>query len=139
MKKASIVLVFLSIFLHSCNTKAQNTMKQSEFAETFITDFKAYEMDIQAAGIASIPVARLSEGKTLYIEYVYASGGENRNGKMTLMLNPKSKRFEGGWKTLADNGNSYEGDMYFVFTADGQASGFYTFGGADYKITIFKK
>ncbi|MDB4292294.1 hypothetical protein N9954_02735 [Maribacter sp.] len=139
MKKATYILIILMTFLHSCNTKAQNTMKQSEFAETFISDFKGYEMDIQAAAIASIPVATLSEEKTLYIEYAYNAGGENRNGKMTLVLNTKSNRFEGNWKTIADNGNSYEGDMYFIFKEDGQANGFYKFSGADYKITIFKK
>lgn len=139
MKQAPILLMLLMTLLHSCNSKAQNKMEQIDAVKTFISDFNNYGMDIQAAGIATIPVATLSEKSTLYIEYAYNSEGESRNGKMTLLLNPKTKIFEGGWKTVADNGNVYQGDLYFEFEDDGQANGFYQFSGTDYKITIFKK
>lgn len=139
MKKAPLIVILLITFLHSCNSKAQNKMEQKEFVKTFISDYNIYEMDIQSAGIANIPVATLSENGTLYIEYTYNSEGEKRNGKMTLLLNSKTNRFEGGWKTVADNGNVYQGNLYFAFEKDGQANGFYQFGGTDYKITIFER
>lgn len=139
MKKVQILLILLIVILSSCNIKAQNKMEQNEFVKTFISDFENHKMDIQSAGIANIPKATLSEQDELYIEYSYRSEGENRNGKMTLLLNSETKRFEGSWKTIADNGNVYQGDLYFVFENDGQAKGFYQFGGIDYKIAIFKK
>jgi hypothetical protein len=139
MKKTTLLLIFLITFLHSCNADAQNMMKQKEFVKAFISDYNTYGMDIQSAGIATIPVASASENGTLYIEYAYTSEGEKRNGKMTLLLNSKTKRFEGGWKTIADNGNEYQGNLCFIFERDGQANGFYQFGATDYKIKIFKR
>ena len=96
-------------------------------------------MDIQSAGVSTIPIATLSDEDELYVEYSYQSEGEDRNGKMTLRPNPKVIRFEGEWKTIANNGNVYEGTLYFQFDESGQANGFYEFNGANYKITIFKK
>lgn len=139
MKKAPLLLMLLMTLLHSCNANAQNKMEQTDFVKTFISDYGNHKMDIQAAGIATIAGATLSEKGRLYIEYAYNSEGETRNGKMTLMLNSNTKRFEGGWKTVADNGNVYQGTLYFRFEKNGQANGFYQFGGTDYKITIFKK
>jgi hypothetical protein len=92
-------------------------------------------MDIEAAGLASIPKASLSPTNELYIEYRYTSGDENRNGKMTLVPT-KDDRFEGHWKTDADNGNSYSGPLHFVFKENGEAEGVYKYAGSDYKITI---
>ncbi len=139
MKKQHIAPILILTLLLSYTTRAQDTMKHIGFATTFISDFKSYRMDIQAAGIATIPVATISEKSTLYIEYAYTAGGENRNGKMTLALNPNTNRFEGDWKTVADNGNAYQGDLYFEFKDNGQADGFYHYGGINYKITIFKE
>jgi len=139
MKKASLIFIVLITLLQSCNTKAQNKMEQKEFVKTFISDYNKYGMDIQSAGMANIPIATFSVNGALYIEYAYNSEGEKRNGKMTLLLNPKTNRFEGGWKTVADNGNVYQGNLYFLFEKDGQATGFYQFGGTDYKITIFEQ
>lgn len=103
----------------------------------FTSIFGMYSMDIQAAGLASISKATVSEDGVLYIEYSYKSGIENRNGKMTLRYKSKN-HFEGNWKTEADNGNSYQGTLYFIFDKDGTADGYYKFGGSDYKITILK-
>lgn len=139
MKKAAFVLIMFIALLYSCNSKAQNKMEQKDFVKTFISDYNAYEMDIQSAGMATIPVATLSKNGILYIEYAYNSEGEKRKGKMTLLLNSETKKFEGGWKTVADNGNVYEGNLHFVFEKDGQAYGFYQFGGTDFKIAIFKR
>ena len=103
----------------------------------FISGFSAYSMDIQAAGLATIPKATIADNGELYIEYAYHSGGENRTGKMTL-YDKGNHRFEGNWKTDADNGNAYQGTLYFVFDRDGNATGYYKFGGSDYAITILK-
>jgi len=138
MKKATLLLIMSITLLHNCNVKAQKKMKQNDFVKTFISDYNKYKMDIQAAGVASIPIATLSEKGTLFIKYTYESDGEKRNGEMTLLLNLTTKRYEGGWKTIADNGNTYQGDLYFEFEKDGQANGFYQFGGTNYKLTIFK-
>ena len=138
MKKAPLLIIMLITLLQSCNSKAQNKMEEKEFVKTFISNYNKYGMEIQSAGTATIPVATFENG-ALYIEYAYNSEGEKRNGKMTLLLNTKTKRFEGGWKTIADNGNVYQGNLYFVFEKDGQANGFYQFGGTDYKITIFER
>ncbi len=105
----------------------------------FTSNFANYSMDIQAAGLATIPHATISDKGILSIEYSYKSGSENRNGKMTLEENKSNNRFEGEWKTDADNGNSYQGTLYFVFNENGTANGYYQFGGSDYKITILKK
>lgn len=55
---------------------------------------------------------------------------------MTLTSKGKN-RFEGHWKTIADNGNVYQGDLYFVFKENGEADGHYKYMGSNYKITIF--
>ena len=104
----------------------------------FLSDFSAYSMDIHAAGMATIPIALITEEGELYMEYSYQSGQESRNGKMTLQ-DKGNNRFEGNWKTLADNGNSYQGSLYFIFDESGGAEGQYKFAGANYKIIIFKK
>lgn len=114
-------------------------MKQVNYAQKFIANFRSYKMDIQAAGMASIPAAELTKGNQLVIDYEYKAGSESRSGRMTLSLNVDSNQFEGNWKTLADNGNSYQGSMYFVFKENGEADGFYSFSGSDYKITIILK
>jgi len=139
-----ILKIIYALFLMiSLSTSGQsNHYKVSTMVENnltnisvFISNFSKYTMDIQAAGIATIPKATLSEKGELYIEYAYHSGGENRNGKMTL-YDKGNHRFEGNWKTDADNGNSYQGTLYFVFDKFGNADGYYKFGGSDYKITI---
>ncbi len=138
MKKVIFLIITSITLLNSNNLKAQHKMEQNDFVKTFVLDHKTYQMDIQSAGIATIPNATLSDKGALHIEYAYNSEGEKRNGEMTLLLNLKSKRYEGGWKTVADSGNIYQGDLYFKFEKDGQANGFYQFGGINYKITIFK-
>lgn len=50
-------------------------MIQKEFASIFIKDFENYKMDIQAAGIATIPAATFDEN-LLTIEYAYFSEGD---------------------------------------------------------------
>ncbi len=62
---------------------------------------------------------------------------KKRKGSMTLTFVEKAKRFEGHWETKADNGNVYNGTLYFVFRETGEATGYYKFAGSDYKITIF--
>lgn len=134
------IFILLGTSLQSC---AQQTEIKKEIMATdnqnvkaFITSSQNYGMDIQAAGIASIPKATLSAKNELYIEYAYHSEGENRNGKMTL-VDKGNNRFEGNWKTVADNGNVYQGALYFVFKPNGEADGNYKYAGSDYKITIF--
>jgi len=134
------LLLALIASVHTCAQSTinneSNTMNQNQTnIAVFIADFANYSMDIQAAGMATIPAATTSEEGELYIEYAYRSGQENRNGKMTLS-DKGNNRFEGNWKTDADNGNSYQGSLYFVFDKLGNADGYYKFGGSDYKITI---
>ena len=121
------------------NHKKTPTMVKDDLSNVsvFTSNFAEYSMDIQAAGLATIPKVTISEDGVLYIEYAYKSGEENRNGRMTL-YNKTNNRFEGEWKTVADNGNSYQGTLYFVFDDAGNAQGYYKFGGSDYKITILK-
>ena len=142
MIQKMVCLFFLVTSLNACgqsNLKKVSTgiENNQSTVSVFISNFAAYTMDIQAAGIATIPKATLSESGELYIEYAYHSGGENRNGKMTLYDKGKN-RFEGKWKTDADNGNSYQGTLYFVFDELGNGSGNYKFGRSDYQITIQK-
>ena len=143
MNRNVIIIILLGISLNTFaqsiipNNTTMTNLDQSNI-EVFISNFKTFSMDIQAAGLAKIPVATLSITGELYIEYAYHSTGENRNGKMTLAYKQPS-RYEGKWKTLADNGNSYEGTLYFVFDEHGEAEGHYEFGGSQYSITINKK
>ena len=124
----------------SCAQKtetSQETMIQNnQNVKAFTQAFQNYGMDIQAAGIATIPAATFSEQGELYIEYAYNSEGENRKGKMTL-TDKGNDRFEGNWKTVADNGNVYQGSLFFVFNTNGEAEGNYIYAGSYYKITIF--
>src|SRR5688500_10795009 len=130
-------LHLFALLVWGCNTNTQINLNQSEFATTFVSDFASYRMDIQAAGIATIPASTLAKDKTLTIAYAYFSEGEERKGKMVLVFNEISKLFEGNWKTNTDNGNVYHGSLYFNFKENGEASGKYAFMGSEYKITIF--
>lgn len=138
-------LIFILSLMTSLNASSQlNNQKASIIVKdhlsnvsVFISQFETYTMDIQAAGLAKIPKASITKDGLLYIEYVYKSEAENRNGKMTL-YNKMNNRFEGTWKTDADNGNSYRGTLYFVFDELGNAEGYYKFSGSDFKITIQK-
>lgn len=138
-----MLLLSLLTSLNTCgqvNHQKAPSMPKDDLSNVsvFISNFGDYSMDIQAAGLATIPKATISKEGVLYIEYSYKSGAENRNGKMTLN-NKSNNRFEGEWKTDADNGNSYQGTLYFFFNKNGTAEGYYKFGGSDYKITILKK
>lgn len=142
MNSKITIIIFLLTNFNACgqsNLKQQSNMVDNELTNVsvFISNFSKYNMDIQAAGLASIPKATLSKKGELYIEYAYHSGGENRNGKMTL-YDKGNHRFEGNWKTDADNGNSYQGTLYFVFDKFGNGDGYYKFGGSNYKINILK-
>jgi hypothetical protein len=135
--KFIIYIATLMTTLTSCGqTVNQKLMKQD--INKFIDSYPNFNMDIQGAGIASIPIATISDKNELYIEYAYHSEGENRKGKMTLS-EKSNNRFEGNWKTIADNGNVYQGTLFFVFKANGEADGYYKYAGSDYKITIFTK
>lgn len=122
----------------SVKTDAKTVQQPSSNVNMFVNNFEAYEMAIQAAGVASIPEAAILENGDLYVVYAYTSGGENRKGNMTL-ADQSNNRFEGHWKTDADNGNSYQGTLYVVFDASGNGKGYYQFGGQDYEIAISKK
>ena len=137
MKSIKLLLTVLAISVLSCNSNAQNKMVQTENVKYFVSKFANFKMDIQGAGMATIPKATLSDKEELYIEYAYHSEGENRKGKMTLLINDSKEKFVGNWKTIADNGNVYQGSLYFVFKQNGEADGYYKYAGSDYKITIF--
>lgn len=117
--------------------KVNNIGKQMGYANVFAGSFKDFKIDIQAAGIAIIPAATL-DNDTLIIDYAYFSEGENRKGKMALSYSAVSERYEGSWKTKADNGNVYQGSIYLVFSENGKAKGKYRFMNSDYKITILE-
>lgn len=136
MKKLKLLLTVFAISLISCNSNAQKKMTQIENAKYFVSKFADFKMNIQGAGMATMPQATISEKGELYLEYAYYSEGENRKGKMTLTEND-NHRFEGNWKTTADNGNVYQGTLYFDFKQNGEANGYYKFAGSDYIITIF--
>lgn len=133
MKTLIYLFTLMTSLTHNAQIKNTNKMN----VKAFIDSFESFDMDIQAAGIANIPVASLSADNLLYIEYHYDTGNEKREGKMTLNL-ASNNRFEGNWKTDADNGNTYSGSLYFEFKDNGEALGYYKFGEVDYKITIFK-
>lgn len=134
--KAILTLMILSSHCFSSSGQTQNSFDMSH-VEKFISNYSNFKMDIQAAGIATIPAASFVNN-ILIIEYAYFSEGENRKGKMTLTLNPESNRMEGNWQTNADNGNVYKGTLFFIFNENGEANGKYRFANSDYKITIFK-
>jgi hypothetical protein len=137
MRALKIILLIIATGLFSCNSNAQSKMTQTEYAKHFVDNFATYKMDIKGAGLATLPKASLSKENALSINYAYHSEGENRQGAMTLTFNEKTKRFEGNWKTNADNGNVYSGSLYFVFKENGEADGYYKYAGSDYMITIF--
>jgi hypothetical protein len=97
-----------------------------------------YEMDIRAAGLATIPTVSLAADGALTLTYRYESEGERRQGSMTLASRAEH-RYEGRWKTDAHTGNVYQGTLHFTFAADGTATGSYRFDGRDYAITIRKR
>jgi hypothetical protein len=134
--KALLTLMVLASHCFSSCGQTQNSRDMSNI-EKFISSYSHFKMDIQAAGIATIPVVTF-DNNILMIEYAYFSEGENRKGKMTLTFNSNTNRFEGNWQTNADNGNVYKGSLYFVFSENGEALGKYKFANSDYKITIFK-
>jgi hypothetical protein len=146
-----LIVTALSICLSACGQSPKTTIptmnkvemtpvntSNTEGVETFITNFKAYHFDIQAAGIANLPMASLSKEGVLEIDYTYRSEGENRTGKMQL-TKTKPNHFKGNWKTNADNGNVYQGSLYLDFATNGTAKGFYKYGGSDYSIILFLK
>ena len=137
MRNLKLILTIFATSLLSCNSNAQNKMTQTENVKYFVAEFAEFNMDIQGAGMASIPNATISKDNSLVIDYAYNSEGEKRKGSMKLDFIEKSKRFEGHWKTNADNGNVYSGTLYFVFKENGAADGYYKYAGSDYKITIF--
>jgi hypothetical protein len=103
-----------------------------------VADPAAYEMDIQAAGLATIPTASLAADGSLTLSYRYESEGEKRRGSMTLASRGENQ-YAGHWKTDAHTGNVYQGTLHFTFAADGTATGSYRFDGRDYAITIRKR
>ena len=115
---------------------AQTATDQASYAQRFVLNFDQYIIDIQVAGIARIPTATLSKQNVLSVAYTYRSEGEDRSGNMELFLDEKSDQFVGNWKTVAENGNVYQGRLYLVFEESGEASGSYQFLGASYKINI---
>ena len=135
MKAILTLTVIASQFFTSFGQTLNSTDKLN--VQPFIGKYSQFKMDIQAAGIATIPAATF-DNDVLIIEYAYFSEGENRKGKMTLTFNSDTNRFEGNWQTNADNGNVYKGSLYFLFRENGGASGKYKFANRDYKITIFK-
>lgn len=137
MRHLKLILIAFAVSSLSCYLNAQNKMTQTENAKYFASKFDEYKMYIQGAGMATIPGASISIDNSLAIEYAYNSEGEKRKGSMILTFAEKAKRFEGHWKTKADNGNVYNGTLYFLFKENGEAGGHYKYAGSDYKITIF--
>ncbi len=142
MRILNITMLALTLSLNACAQKTEikkmqsNSNTKNTSVKTFVDGFSDFKMDIEGAGLATIPKATISDKGELYIEYAYYSESENRKGKMTLSENA-NHRFEGNWKTIADNGNVYQGSLYFDFKTSGEANGYYKFAGSDYKITIF--
>jgi hypothetical protein len=101
----------------------------------FLETFGEYELEIQAAGVATIPSVSRSADGHLTIAYRYQADGERRTGRMTLT--PRTEhRYEGDWRTIADTGQVYEGTLWLVFAADGTAVGAYLFAGQHYRIAV---
>ena len=119
--------------------EAQEPMDQSALARRFVAHFSDYVLNIQAAGRASISNASLSGEDTLRVDYAYQSEGEKRRGSLSLWLRQETHRFEGTWRTVADNGNVYQGTLRLRFKAQGEATGFYTFLGTNYTLTLSRR
>ncbi len=136
--KTTLVIICLLIITFSNAQEMNHRKEQQKMVKTFMSNYDGYEMDIEAAGLATIENATFVMEGELYIAYAYVSGNENRKGRMNLLLTDENK-LTGNWKTDADNGNSYQGPLYFTFRENGEASGQYNYGGTDYKITILKK
>ncbi len=133
MRKLIMVIIIASQCLAACG-QVEKTRDMSTI-EKFVSNYSQFQMDMQAAGIATIPAASF-ENSVLTIEYAYFSGGENRNGEMSLTFNAETNRFEGNWQTNADNGNVYKGSLYFVFDENGEAKGAYKFNNSNYRISL---
>ena len=101
----------------------------------------AYEMPIEAAGLASLPEARLDTTTAeLFVAYRYATGTAQRTGAMTLRpARGRPAHYVGRWRTVEDDGTVYAGDLYLDFAADGTAVGAYTFGAAGYGTAIRRR
>ena len=119
--------------------KAQEPTDQSALAHRFVARFSDYTLDIQAAGRASILNASFSAEDTLRVEYAYRSEGEKRRGSLSVWLHQETGRFEGTCRTVADNGNVYQGTLRLRFRVQGEATGFYTFLGSSYTLTLSQR
>ena len=83
-----------------------------------------FEWYFEGAGIALINAVYLEKDSSLSTEYTYYSGNEKRIGKNTFRKNDSGK-YQGFWKTISNNGNSYEGELILTFNADGTAKGYW--------------
>jgi uncharacterized peroxidase-related enzyme len=104
-------------------------------AALFVQEFKSFEMNIEAAGVATISNPQLSTEGVLQFNYRYRSEGEDRSGTTKLQM-VRPGFFEGNWATNADTGNKYSGSLYFQFQDDGQAQGKYQYAGSSYGIQL---
>lgn len=137
MRAILSTIILLSTFF-SGEQNMDKRAEQKRRVKTFSKNFQDYKINIEAAGIATITDASFIMEGELWVSYAYISENESRKGKMRLLVTD-NQNLEGEWKTEADNGNSYNGTLYFKFEENGEANGHYTFGGTDYKITILKK
>ncbi|SMB99485.1 hypothetical protein SAMN00120144_0221 [Hymenobacter roseosalivarius DSM 11622] len=130
------MLSSIALLLAGCFPTSSRPMNPTDNAHRFAANYSSFKMNIEAVGIARIPAAHWAHD-TLVVDYAYFSEGEQRQGRMSLAWQPPANRFEGTWRTQADNGNVYQGPLYLVFQENGEATGQYTFLGSRYAITLF--
>ena len=118
-----------------CNPKKKSS---TSGVLKFCENFDQYAYDGDGLDVINIKRAEL-QGSKLTIEYYYTAEGENRKGKSSHKLQSDGI-YKGHWKTIADNGNTYEGESWFKFNSDGTASGNWTWDGVpgEFELAINK-
>ena len=124
-----LLLAFTALMLTPLAQSSPPSTEVKAFAKTP----DAFEMPIEAAGLASLPEVRLdADSGELFVAYRYAAGDAQRAGGMTLLPDPgDANRYRGRWRTVEE--------LYLDFDSDGTARGEYTFNGSDYAIGIRRR
>jgi len=138
VKKIAIILTALLTIAACGQLKSTDKIKNNEnMGATIFTDnIKEYRYYFEGAGEVAINSVELKEGE-LTSQYSYTSGNEDRVGTNQLKLQSNGN-YSGKWKTTANNGNVYGGNVWLKFNADGTANGKWTWDGmpGDYEIRI---
>jgi len=141
MKKSPLIVLAVLMMLTSCgqSKNSEKTKNMRNIGTTIFADnSKEYQYYFEGAGMVTINSVELKEGEIIS-KYSYTSRNEDRTGTNRLMLQGDGN-YSGKWRTTANNGNIYEGNLWLKFNDDGTANGKWIWDGmpGDYEIRIDK-